>query len=125
MPASATDLCRELDTSLESFLVRFADDKAFQLDRIAYPLRMKYTPPASERSVLEKWPRSRVEKIDWPLFLSVAELTRWKYVQTVQMISPDKAVVKHDSGSDNYFRTFIFRNRGGCWYLEHVSDNSL
>lgn len=121
----ASELCPKADISLDAFLVSFAQDKSFQLDRVIYPLWIKYTPTESEAPTAERWSRSRLEKIDWPLFLSQAELKRWRYVQTVKINSAVKATVKHDSGTDSYLRTFTFTNKGGCWYLERLTDESL
>lgn len=123
--ANASDLCPTTDISLDAFLVRFAHDKAFQLDRVIYPLWIKYTPPASETPIVERWSRARLEKIDWPLFLPQAELKRWRYAQTVSIKSATKAIVKHNSGTDSYLRVFTFKYKSGCWYLERFTDESL
>jgi hypothetical protein len=117
--------CASPDKSIESFLVRFAGEKAFQRDRIVYPMRIKYMPPGSEDWKTERWPRSRVDKIDWPLFLSQAELKSSGYEQTIKRHNDNHVTVRHDSGGDAYVRVFEFRNLKGCWNLVFLADYSL
>jgi hypothetical protein len=124
-PSISANTCDTPDKSIESFLVRFADDKAFQRNRIIYPMRIKYMPPTSGNWVTERWPRARVDKIDWPLFLSHVELKRWGYTQTIKRHSNTHVTVRHDSGGDAYVRIFEFRNLSGCWNLVYLADYSL
>ena len=117
--------CVAPDKNIDTFLIRFAGEKEFQRNRVVYPMRIKYKPANSEKWITERWPRARIDKVDWPLFLSKEELKRSGYEQTITRHNDNHVTVRHDSGGDAYVRIFEFRNLNGCWNLAYLADYSL
>ena len=63
----AATSCARPDTAFDKFLTQFANDRAFQLERIVFPLRVVVGDAKAPAN--EKWDRQRVTKLPPPLLV--------------------------------------------------------
>lgn len=112
----AATSCARPDTAFDTFLTQFANDRAFQLERIVFPLRVFVGDAKAPAS--EKWDRPRVTKLPPPLLVPRAELRAQGLKQSARQVDSKRIeVVQSAAGAAAVRRLFMFELRSKCWYL--------
>ncbi|WP_374435261.1 hypothetical protein [Inhella sp.] len=130
--ASVNSECRAPDASFASFLKRFKNDRAFQLQRVADPLPIRSTEPNAKGSMettirqiplreLRTWSHSLIRGN-----AEVAELSdsEGKVCEPKPAVNGNRAEVSQSScETDIYSDRFVFERFEGCWRLmeKHTS----
>jgi len=118
----AAAACPRPDTAFDAFLTKFASDRAFQLERIVYPLHVLLGDAMAKSSVSEKWDRQRVGALKAPLLLPRSELGAHGLKQSARVLDSKKIEVTQFGAEASATRhLYVFELRSKCWYLASYS----
>ena len=120
--AWAAVACPRPDTAFDAFLTQFVSDRQFQLERIAYPLRVFLGDTQAKAPTSEKWDRQQVKALAAPLLVPRAELHAHGLQQSARAVDSKRIeVVQSATGPTKARRQFVFELRSKCWYLASYS----
>jgi hypothetical protein len=118
--------CIEKDKSFREFLPRFTDNRQFQLQRITFPLVVRFGEPFLAPPTIELWGIAAIRDFKTPIILSMAERKKRGLEQKVLSATEQLVEVYHfRDEADSYRIRYLFRNYAGCWYLEQFHDTGL
>ena len=118
----AAAACPRPDSAFDAFLTQFVSDRQFQLERIAYPLRVFLGDTQAKAPASEKWDRQQVKALAVPLLVPRAELSAHGLKQSAREVDSKRIeVVQSATGPAKARRQFVFELRSKCWYLASYS----
>lgn len=124
--APKDQVCPKEEEAFQPFLKRFAEDLAFRMKRIVFPLVVRYGEPRLGAPEVEVWGEGTITALKYPLILSRAQLKKEGLEQSITVSTTHYAEVYHQRAeADSYRRTYSFRKIETCWFLETIRDTSL
>jgi hypothetical protein len=107
------------EESFEAFFIHFAQDRAFGATRIQAPLTVLLDPSEVPR-LQEHWSiHDAVRKMMWPLL--VDQLAG--RAESLRVEADTVTLSQYDPETDGYAFSYVFKRKGGTWYLVEYRDD--
>ena len=107
------------EESFETFFIHFVQDRAFGEARIQAPLTALLDPSEVPRPQ-EHWSvQDAVRKMTWPLLVD-----QLAGLEERLLVEADAVTLsQYDPETDGHAFSYIFRRKGGVWYLVEYHDD--
>lgn len=112
-----------VDLDFNSFIEKFSQDSAFQLDRTRFPLKIKQYDIENDKDTIIYEQRSAFQMMDFRQKKSEGSYDRWKQ-EIVLDKNQSKATIEIRGIENGIVVDYNFEKKDGKWMLFSIDDSS-